>query len=232
MKQLHTIQLKILRDLLFSDSARYSEIKPIDMENSQFVFHLEKLIESGLIEKEDIAYRLTDAGKEYANKIDTDIVKISHQAKVTTILCAIKENPTSKEYLIYKRLKNPFYGCMGFPTEKPKWGETMEEAAKRGLAEEASLDGTPVLFAIRHYLVYSDQNGSLLEDKIMHAFMFVDPTGDLKGNLEGDYQWVKEKDLEKTVEPQLEEFPEILEALTKFKKEVTFKELRVRTSRF
>lgn len=169
---------------------------------------------------------------QYANRIDTDIVKIAQQAKVTTILCAIRQTSAEKEYLVYKRLKNPFFNCMGFPTEKPKWGETMEEAAKRGLMEEANLAGEPKLFAIRHYLVYSKQTGELVEDKLMHVFMFLNPTGDLVGNLEGDYQWVKEEDIDKVVQPQLVEFAEIFKALNDFQDVVTFKELKVTTSSF
>uniref|UniRef100_A0A7C4TQS0 NUDIX domain-containing protein n=1 Tax=candidate division WWE3 bacterium TaxID=2053526 RepID=A0A7C4TQS0_UNCKA len=201
------------------------------MENSQFVFHLEKLIKAGLVAKTETGYTLTDIGKEYANKIDTDIVRIARPAKVTTILCAVRTKDNEREFLVYKRLKNPFYGCMGFPTEKPKWGETLKETAKRGLKEEANLSGRPELFAIRHYLVYSQQQ-ELLEDKIMHAFMFLGPIGEVKGNIEGDYEWVKERDLKEKVKPQLEEFQEVYEAFIEFDGRVTFKEQKVITSKF
>ncbi|HSX39884.1 MAG TPA: NUDIX domain-containing protein [Candidatus Saccharimonadales bacterium] len=232
MKQLHEIQLNILRDLLFSDVLRYSDIKPVDMENSQIVFHIDKLIENGLVTKVDTLYKLTDAGKEYANQIDTDIVKVPHAVKATTIFCAVRNASSEKEYLIYKRLKNPFYGCLGFPTEKPKWGETLEGAAKRGLKEEANLDGEGKLFAIRHYLVFSKESGEIVEDKLMHAFLFINPTGNLAGNIEGDYQWIKESELSQKVIPALEEFSEILEALNNFNGVVSFKELKIATSKF
>lgn len=229
MKQLHEIQLNILRDLLFTDGSKYSDLKPLDMENSQFVFHLEKLQENGLIKKDEAAYGLTDLGKEYANRIDTDIVQIPVQAKVTTVLCAVNES--TKEYLIYKRLKNPFYGCLGFPTEKPKWGEKLSDAAKRGLKEEVNLDGSPILFAIRHYRVFLPDL-KLVEDKIMHAYFFKNPNGIISSNLEGDYVWVSEKELEKFVQPSLIEFKEFYDAFINFKGEVTFKELDVTTSKF
>jgi hypothetical protein len=60
MKQLHTIQLMILRKLLFAESLRYGELKPDKkMENNQLSFHLDALLEFSYVEKIDGGYRLT-----------------------------------------------------------------------------------------------------------------------------------------------------------------------------
>jgi ADP-ribose pyrophosphatase YjhB (NUDIX family) len=230
MKQLHDCQLKILDGLLFTKQARYSQLKPVLMENSQFVFHLKKLITLGLVKKISSKYTLTPKGKEQANRIFTKTLKIEPQMKVTTVICAFKEGK-EKSFLLYKRLKNPFYSCLGFPTEKPNWGETIAAAAKRGLKEEASLNGQPQLFAIRHYLVYSEK-GKLLEDKHMHAFFFKNPRGKLQGNIEGNFFWVKEDKLKEEITRPLEEFWEFYEALKTFKGEITFKEIKLKTNKF
>ncbi|MFC1789857.1 NUDIX hydrolase [Patescibacteria group bacterium] len=231
MKQLHPQQLKILDGLLFSSRSRYSDLKPILMENSQFVFHLERLIRMGLIEKQKSMYQLTPVGKEYANRIYAQDLKIKRQVKTTTVICAIRENEKSKDFLIYKRLKHPFFGCWGFPTEKPRWGESLKKTASRGLQEEAGLEGEGKLFAIRHYLVYSFE-GKLLEDKLMHAFIFKNPLGKLASSIEGDYSWVKEGNLTKKIDPPLEEFWEFYNTFMEFKGKISFKEIKIKTKRF
>lgn len=232
MKQLHEVQLKILKDLLFSQSLKYSEIKPLAMENSQFVFHLDRLILESLVEKQGSTYTLTAKGKEYANKMDEEKNEVVFQAKVTAVICAIRQRGKQRDFLIYKRLKNPFYGCVGFPTEKVKWSESVAEAATRGLKEETGLVGKPQLLAIRHYRVLT-LNKKLVEDKIMHAFIFVNPTGKLEGNVEGEFTWVRESNLKTFVNLPLEEFWEFYGAFKAFGKSgITFKELAVITDKF
>ena len=50
MEKIHKIQLSILRNLLLSDGITFTKLKPNeDMENNKFVFHLNKLIDAGLI---------------------------------------------------------------------------------------------------------------------------------------------------------------------------------------
>lgn len=226
-KDFHIFQRKILFDLLFEKSARYSELKPIDTENSQFMFHMHQLMDKGLVSKYGSTYKLTDEGKEVANKLDVDSIEIATQAKITTVLCAVK----NKEFLIYKRLKNPFYGSYGFPTQKVLWGEDISDTAIKGLKDETGLSGTPVLFAIRHYKVYSPSD-ELMEDKLMHAFLFPDITGELNENNEGEFFWCADDKLKTELKCPLPEFWDFYEALTNYKSEVTFKEISVITDKF
>jgi hypothetical protein len=123
MKQLHPIQLQIMKKLLLSPTLRYGEMKPNpDMENNQFDFHLDQLINGNYIKKEDGIYSLTSFGKEYANRMDTDTVAIMKQAKVSAIVLPVKIVNSKKYYLIYTRLKQPFYGCQGFMSGKVSYG--------------------------------------------------------------------------------------------------------------
>jgi hypothetical protein len=104
MSYLHEVQLKILEGLLFSVSAKYSDLKPLRMENSQFVFHLKQLIKNGLVAKSGLKYGLTSQGKEFANRITTENLTITQQAKVTTVLSAYKTDGKDNSFLLYKRL--------------------------------------------------------------------------------------------------------------------------------
>ena len=223
---LHLFQRRILFDLLFEKHLRYSELKPAEIENSQFMFHMHKLIEEGLVQKQGINYQLTQKGKEFANKLDVTELNIAIQTKVTTEICAVKND----EILIYKRLKNPFYGCHGFPTQKVLYGEQIVDAAIKGLKEETNLTGTPQLFSIKHYLVYSKQN-EIIEDKLMHGFIFTNIKGTLESNKEGDYFWSTPQSLTH-LKPFQPEFHEFYEDLVNFKSEITYKEYKITTDLF
>lgn len=230
MKQPHELQRLILHKLLFVDGLRYSKLKPKgeELENSQFMFHLKTLISEEFIIKNKNQYQLTSFGKEYANKIFSETGKIEFQAKITTVLCVRKK---SGEILIYKRLKHPFFGHFGFPTEKVHLGENISDAAIRGLKEETGLISIPELFAIKHYKIFSPEN-ELLEDKLMHGFIFQEINNEIKGNLEGDFFWVKEKDLKKVVKKPLLEFWDFYQSLKSFKDVPTFSEVSVKTNSF
>lgn len=233
MKQQHPIQLKILFDLLFSQSLRFSEMKPIEMESTQFMFHMKKLIEAGLVVKNEETYELTDAGKEFANRLDVEQIEKAEQAKVTTVLCCIRGKCENKEYLLYKRLKNPFFGCQGFPTKKALFGADLETTAIEGLKKETGMEPSenPHLFAVRHYLINSPDK-ELLEDKLMHAYLFTDPNGELDPGMEGEYFWIAKKDIKKTITKPQEEFWEFFEALESYNGKLTFKEITTTTENF
>jgi 8-oxo-dGTP pyrophosphatase MutT (NUDIX family) len=227
MKQIHTIQLQILKKMLFKKEARYSEIKPSkNMENNQFDFHLSQLTKAGYVKKSEGKYSLTNLGKEYANRMDTDIVLIARQAKVSVLLCPVRNNMT--EYLIYTRLKQPFYGCQGFMSGKVKYGERIIEAASRELQEETGLLGNPVIFCIKHYLVTDKKTGELLEDKILFYCKVNNPTGKIRPHNEGKYEWVKLNDLPSYVTNHFESykvFKSDLDELNSFDGNIKFQEI-------
>ncbi|OGM31012.1 hypothetical protein A2630_01610 [Candidatus Woesebacteria bacterium RIFCSPHIGHO2_01_FULL_44_10] len=200
MRQLHEIQLEILKKLLFADKLRFTDMKPDpEMENNQFTFHLDQLIEFDYIQKGPRHYSLTSKGKEYANRMDTDKTKIALQSKVSAWVCCSRQKNDQAQYLIYTRLKQPFYGCQGFLSGKVRYGEKIIDAAKRELKEETGLTGEPQIIMIKHYLVYNKNYKELLEDKFMFLCLVKNPKGKLKANNEGKFEWVGEKDLKRYV---------------------------------
>lgn len=210
MKDLHFIQTYILQLLLFNTDLRFSELKPYKIEGSQFIFHLDSLIKEKLVEKTQFGYALTNQGKEFANRLDTDQKKMKQQAKITTVLCCERIANNQKQYLIYTRLKNPFFGHKGFPTHKIWYGEKCKEGAEEGLFDECGLSGKSTLIAIRHYHVYLEN--MLMEDKIMHIYHFQNPIGELQDKRDGKYEWLSQDKM--PTSQTLPEFAEVFDILT------------------
>ncbi|MEO6508737.1 MAG: NUDIX domain-containing protein, partial [Patescibacteria group bacterium] len=140
-----------------------------------------------------------------------------------------------EQYLVYKRLKQPFYGCQGFMSGKMKYGETVIETATREFHEECNLEGKPFLMAIRHYHVFNDETKELVEDKFLFFCGVENPTGKIKASNEGTYEWVNEEDFKEVVTNHFESFDRFLEdvdLLKKYDGKIEFEELDQFTDKF
>jgi ADP-ribose pyrophosphatase YjhB (NUDIX family)/predicted transcriptional regulator len=212
--ELHFIQNEILKKLLFADKLKYSELRPENLENNKLNFHLNQLQDLGLIEKSDSKYYLTLKGKEFAGRLNTDVLKIEKQAKLSVLVAPVRKAGDELEFLIYTRLKQPFYGCQGFLSGKIGYGETIIEGAKREMKEECNLDGEPQIIQLMHYRVFdklSPQEGAvsqprLLEDKFMFLCVVKEPVGELLQSNEGKFQWVKESEFAKYITNHFESY--------------------------
>jgi predicted transcriptional regulator len=178
--EVHPAQAKILVKLLFREKAAFTELlRGSRLTSDHFSFHLNKLLELGLIDKTaDNKYQLTSKGKEFANRFDTDRKKVERQAKIGAVVVCMRKKGKTTEYLLQQRLKQPYFGFYGFISGKISWGETILETAARELKEETGLSAKLKLVGIEHKMDYSkDQN--LLEDK----FFFIVKGQSVKGNL-------------------------------------------------
>lgn len=229
MKQIHEIQLQILAKLIFKPDLKYTELKPDkELENNQFDYHLDQLIEMGLVMKKANKYLLTAEGKEYAGRIETETTKVIKQAKISAWLGCVRNGGEKREFLIYIRKKQPFYGCQGFCGGKIGYGELFTEAASREMLEETGLIGRPQLALVKHYRVFNKTTKQLLEDKLMFLFRVENPKGELKPDInEGDYEWISEKDLDRRVTNYFEDkkaFDHQVEVLKNYQGQVLFEE--------
>lgn len=184
----HAVQMKILRHLLLNKNAHFSKLcKNADMQSDQFTFHIKKLKSVGYITKIDNLYELTRAGKEYANRMDTDNNIIEKQPKLSVVL--IIENHKG-EMLYQQRLKHPYYGYWGHATGKIRWGETMIEAGARELLEETGLTANLRVAGIYHKMDYDKTTEKLLEDKYFCIIHCTNPKGNLIIDDEGHHnEW-------------------------------------------
>lgn len=181
--KIHPAQTQILRELLFVPSARFADLQKLTELSSDHVkFHIARLVEVGYIGKNTEGdYSLTTAGKEYANKLDTDRNLIERQPKSAVIL--VLEN--DEKLLVQERLKHPYYGFWGFPGGKIRWGETIMEAAARELEEETGLSADLTFRGVYHELTKSKETGEVLEDKIFQIVFGKNPAGKLVEQFDG-----------------------------------------------
>jgi len=186
--KVHDAQMVILRELLFHPSVSFAKLQKITgMSSDHFNFHLQKLIELKLVEKVSRGtYSLSPRGKEYANKLDTDSNTVERQPKTAVILAIerLKKDGT-KEYLFQERLKQPYFGFWGFATGKVRWGETITQTAERELLEETGLLADHRVAGVYHELVYQQETGEQLEDKIFFVVQCTNTKGKLLEAFEG-----------------------------------------------
>ncbi|KKQ98567.1 MAG: NUDIX hydrolase [Candidatus Woesebacteria bacterium GW2011_GWB1_39_12] len=195
--KIHEFQISILRELLFKPNARFRDLKKVDITNDHFTFHLKHLLKEGLVVKTNGRYSLTDDGKEFANRMDTDALKLERQAKLAVALHAVREHKGITEYLVHQRLKEPFYGWYGSHSGKIRWGENPQDCAKREFLEETGLTGKFELKGIIHYHHFH-KDGRLLEDKYFWVYRVDNVKGKLKKLVpEGRNIWMSEKEYRK-----------------------------------
>lgn len=195
--KVHEFQMSILRELLFKPNARFRDLKKFDVTNDHFSFHINHLLEQELIIKENGRYSLTDIGKEFAGRMDTDSLHLEKQAKLGVSLNAVREVKGETQYLIHKRLKSPFYGWYGSHSGKIRWRESPQQTAKREFKEETGLSGEFNLKGIVHYHHFHI-DGRFLEDKYFWVFKVDNVKGKLKEKVpEGENIWMGRNEIRK-----------------------------------
>ena len=230
MKQIHPIQIQILKKLLFAPELRYSDLRPdLIIENNQLDFHLDKLVLHGWVTKKGASYHLTSSGKEYADRIDTDRNLITKQAKVSAWIASTRQSRKDKQFLIYTRLKQPFFGCQGFLGGKIRFGEKIIKAAEREFTEETGLHGKAAIVSLKHFRIFDKSSKALVADKFMFLCLVKNPTGALLSeNIEGKYEWVNMKDLKTYLTNPFEPLSETMgfvQEIEKFSGVTTIKEV-------
>lgn len=179
--KLHYFQKTLLKKLtLASGSQRFNDLLIDGLESEHMNYHLQKLIEIGLVEKNDIGYVLSVEGKDYTNLMDDQIETIEKLPKTSMILVVVRINAEGKEeYLLNKRLRQPYYGKVGFLTGKPHFGETFREAVLRELYEESGLTAKEVKLVNIYHKIRKTKEGNVVQDVIFYRHLVTEISGSL-----------------------------------------------------
>lgn len=168
--------------------------KPTGLTSDHFTFHINRLVELGLVERVGRGrYRLSARGKEYANRLDTDNNTVERQPKSAVLLAVERRRDGRTEYLFQERLKQPYFGYWGLPSGKIRWGETILETALRELKEETGLEADREICGVYHEQVYKSETGEQLEDKIFFVVKCTNVRNQLMERFEGGRnKWMTE----------------------------------------
>lgn len=220
--KLHPIQVKILNKLLFVPKAKFYQLKGVKITSDHFSFHLSQMRRMGLVDKNLNFYSLTQEGKELANRMEEKTLKFDKQPKVSALVIGLKKGKDGFNFLAQKRLKQPYFGYWGFITGKVRWGERVDEAAKREFLEETGLTGNFTLKAIEHKIDHTKED-YLLEDKYFYIFKANRLSGKLKRRVKGGFnQWLSKQEI-LSQKKLFDDIPQIIELL-RSKKSFIFEE--------
>jgi ADP-ribose pyrophosphatase YjhB (NUDIX family) len=196
--KLHYFQVELIKKMSLNQSLRFNDLLIEGLESEHMNYHLKQLLDLGFVIKENTRYRLTDSGKDYSNLLDESSDFVEKQPKTSIIIHAVRKNSRGEvEHLLMKRLRQPYFGKVGHPTGKVKFGETIVNAVKRELFEETGL--TAKLFQLeRVYHKMRRRNGEYVQDVIFYVFMVKNLSGTLIAKTK--YQenfWITKKELAK-----------------------------------
>lgn len=179
--KLHYFQKELLKKLTLSAKGlRFNELLIEGLESEHMNYHLQKLIEFKLVQKQEQYYQLTDEGKDYSNQLDDNVDVVEKQPKTSVLLVVVRYNEEKKEeeYLVNKRLRQPYYGKVGLLTGKVRFGESLEQAVERELYEESGLSaGSVKLLSIYHKI--RTKGEETVQDVIFYRHLVTEISGDL-----------------------------------------------------
>lgn len=128
----HHIQNAILYSLSFADGIRFSDLKPNDLENKLFDYHLKQLVRDGLVIKnEDGGYSLSTEGKRLGRSVFSTLPNQSELAR--SVLFLVVRRKSDSSWLLYRRKTHPLKDRVGFIHCAPEIDKSILETAKNNL---------------------------------------------------------------------------------------------------
>ena len=162
----HQTRKDILLKLIHQPKASFNELWDKQGESNAFAYHLNKLVDEGVVLKEDGMYSLSADGRSLVTEIEGDTGSKTRFPTPTVVIVA---RDKQGRVLAQKRLKEPFFGYWGFPSGKLNFGWNPKERAVRDLNEETGLQaGSVVLRCIEHVKTFEGE--ALLHHHIMYIF--------------------------------------------------------------
>lgn len=191
----HHIQKSIVYDLAFADSLRFSDLKPDDMENKAFTYHLKKVMRAGLVEKlEDGHYALTMKGRRIGKGALKKESRLLDRA-YSILLLAVRRSEDDA-WLLYKRSNQPLLGLTGFMQAQPVAEADARDTAQKTAREQTGLTAEFNVHGHGYFRVYRNKE---LESFIHFTLLVAhDPQGQLLETAESaGYSWQQTPNFER-----------------------------------
>lgn len=134
----HHIQKAIVYKLAFNQSLRFSQLKPDDLDNKLFDYHLKLVIRDGLVEKDKAGlYRLTSEGRRVGvGVLEKQLATLD---RAHSVVFLIIRRQSDKAWLLFKRKTHPLLGEVGLMHVNPVANKEIIETAQDKLREITNL---------------------------------------------------------------------------------------------
>ena len=138
----HHIERKIIHALMFTEYARFTDLRPKGVDSNLFSYHLKSLIARGYIAKTDRGYTLSHKGMQYVDRVSTAGMKPRTQPKIITMLFI---QGADGKILLQQRSKQPYINTWTLPYGKLHIeDETLHAATIREATEKIGTAPTAV----------------------------------------------------------------------------------------
>jgi hypothetical protein len=218
----HHIQRSIVYQLAFIPHARFSELKPDDIENKLFTYHLKKVVSAGYVIKDDDgSYSLTATGRKLGFQAINSEYSLFNKAY--SILFLVVRRKTDSAWLLYSRSTHPLLGYTVFPQATPDAVLDAGTTASRDLLVKTGLRGEFRPLGGGYFHIYEKDE---LESFTNFSLLICDDAiGELlQQDPNGTYDWVDSPDfLDPSMFPSMPLLAELYKQNKPFFLEKTFK---------
>ena len=163
---MHHIQKYILRTLMYTKKARFTDMRPPKVDSNAYSYHLRVLIKRGLVEKIDSLYRLSPEGLFYVDKVSMDNLEPRIQPKIITMIVITDD---ANNVLMFPKTKQPFIQAYMLPFGKVHLDDlTVFEAASREVIEKVGVEPSKLKHVGDCY-IHAKINGHLVWNVLAHV---------------------------------------------------------------
>jgi ADP-ribose pyrophosphatase YjhB (NUDIX family) len=154
---------------MYAEFARFRDLRPPKTDTNLFSYHLNTLIKTGLVSKQDNGYSLTVNGLSYVDRVSTEKRVVRMQPKIISML--LIQN-SEGDVLLQRRRKQPYINVWTLPYGKIHIDdETLEAAAQREVFEKLGISNQPLRHAGICYIRVR-AGGDILSTTTAHVFKF------------------------------------------------------------
>ena len=153
----HHIQKNIVYQLAFTDSMKFSELKPLDIESKLFTYHLKKVIVAGLVIKnDDGTYRLSSQGRRVGKGALLKDSRMINRA-YSIIIMAVRRK-SDGAWLLARRTTQPLINLSGFMQTQPLPDTDSLQLASSSLKQKTGLTGDFEFISNGLFTIFKDED--------------------------------------------------------------------------